>query len=48
MKKKNISLIGGHEFHSIQGINENHIRLYMGEPKKLMKFIKSFKEIIEK
>lgn len=47
MKKKNISLMGGHEFHSIQGINENYIRLYMGEPKKLIKFIKSFKEIIK-
>jgi len=48
MKKGNISLMGGHEFHNVQNINESYIRLYIGEPARLMKFIKTFKNITKK
>lgn len=45
MKRKGISLMGGHEFDKIQNIGDEYIRLYVGEPNRLRKFIRIFKSL---
>ena len=45
MKKKGISLMGGHEFNKIQNIDKRCVRLYVGNPNRLRKFIKIFKSL---
>ena len=39
MKKREISMMGGHEFDKIQGLNKKYIRIYIAEPKRLKRFI---------
>lgn len=44
MKENNISIMGGYKIHKIQNLGENYIRLYIGKPNHLRKFIKVFKK----